>query len=182
MKPIRTTIFFIAVSFAVTGLAIAQQGRRPGGPGGGMGRLPGDVELEKPPLADGDFEKTALAVLADIQEKQSYRNVPEHDGRLLRIFAASIGARNVIEIGTSTGYSGIWLGLALKETGGKMITYEIDPERAATAQANFTRAGMDDIITLVLGDAHEEVIPISRHWIPTRSTTTQKATRKTRDG
>jgi predicted O-methyltransferase YrrM len=66
-------------------------------------------------------------------------------------------AKNVIEIGTSPGYSGIWFGMALQKTGGKLTTYEIDAQRAATARANFRKAGMADIITLVEGDAHEEV-------------------------
>lgn len=120
-------------------------------------RLPGDVELEKGPLGANDFEKNAFNVLAKIQENQRYRNVPQHDGRLLRILAESMGAKNVIELGTSTGYSGIWFGLALKKTGGKLTTYEIDAERAATARANFKKAGMVDLITLVEGDAHEEI-------------------------
>jgi predicted O-methyltransferase YrrM len=120
-------------------------------------RIPGDVELEKAPLAVDDFEKNALAVLADIAANQRFRNVPQHDGRLLRIMTQAMGAKNVVELGTSTGYSGIWFGLALRQTGGKLTTYEIDAERAATARANFKRAGMEDLITLVEGDAHEEV-------------------------
>lgn len=131
-----------------TGVVCAQRGG---------GRLPGDVELEKGPLADDDYEKKALDILSDIAANQRFRNVPQHDGRLLRIVTQSIGAKHVVELGTSTGYSGIWFGLALKETGGKLTTYEIDPERAATARANFKRAGMEDVITLVEGDAHEEV-------------------------
>ena len=126
------------------------------GPGRG-GRLPGDVELEKGPLALDDFENNALAVLSDIAANQRFRNVPQHDGRLLRIMTRAIDAKHVVELGTSTGYSGIWFGLALRQTEGKLTTYEIDTERAATAQANFKRAGMEEMITLVLGDAHEEV-------------------------
>ena len=120
-------------------------------------RVPGDVELEKSPLAVDEFEKKALAVLADISANERFRNVPEHDGRLLRIMTQAMGAKHVIELGTSTGYSGIWFGLALKETGGKLTTYEIDATRAATARENFKDAGMTDIINLVEGDAHEEV-------------------------
>ena len=63
----------------------------------------------------------------------------------------------MVEIGASTGYSGIWFGLALRKTGGKLTTYEIDAERAATARANFKRARMEDLITLVEGDAHKEI-------------------------
>jgi predicted O-methyltransferase YrrM len=124
---------------------------------GGRGRLAGDVQLEKGPLAANDFEKNALAVLADIAANEQFRNVPEHDGRLLRILTQATGAKHVVELGTSTGYSGIWFGLALKQTGGKLTTYEIDPGRAATARENFKDAGLSDIITIVEGDAHENV-------------------------
>jgi predicted O-methyltransferase YrrM len=102
-------------------------------------------ELEKPPVPKDDNEKKILSILDDIRATQSYRNVPPQDGRFLRITAQAMNAKNVVEIGTSTGYSG------------KLTTYEIDAQRAATARANFKRAGMADIITLVEGDAHEEV-------------------------
>ena len=147
MKISTSALIALALVAALTGSARAQQG----------GRLPGDVQLEKDPLAADDFEKNALAVLAGILEKERFRNVPQHDGRLLRIMTESMGAKNVVEIGTSTGYSGIWLGLALKKTGGKLTTYEIDPKRAATARAKFKKAGLEGIITLVEGDAHKEV-------------------------
>jgi caffeoyl-CoA O-methyltransferase len=142
-----TAALALAIFAILAPLASAQQ----------QGRLPGDVELERGPLAADNFEKNALAVLSSIRANQSYRNVPEHDGRLLRIMAASMGAKNVVELGSSTGYSGIWFGLALKKTGGKLTTYEIDSDRAATARANFKKAGMEDLITLVEGDAHEEI-------------------------
>jgi len=147
MKLTTPAFFAFALFVALAGSAGAQQ----------RGRLEGDVQLEKGPLAANDFEKNALAVLGKIMENERYRNVPQHDGRLLRIMAESMVAKNVVEIGSSTGYSGIWLGLALKNTGGKMTTYEIDAKRAATARANFKNAGMADIITLVEGDAHKEV-------------------------
>ena len=114
-------------------------------------------ELEKPPVPKDENEKKILNILDDIRATQSYRNVPPQDGRFFRIMAQAMNAKNVVEIGTSTGYSGIWFGMALQKTGGKLTTYEIDAQRAATARANFKRAGMTDIITLVEGDAHEEV-------------------------
>ena len=125
------------------------------------GRLQGDVQLEKGPLAANEFEKNALSVLEDIANNQRFRNVPMHDGRLLRIMTHGINAQHVVELGTSTGYSGIWFGLALKETGGKLTTYEIDAGRARTARENFERAKMQEIINLVEGDAHEEVKKLS---------------------
>jgi predicted O-methyltransferase YrrM len=76
-------------------------------------------------------------------------NVSEEDGRLLRLLVESLGAKHVVEIGTSNGYSGIWLCLALRTTGGKLTTYEIDAHRASLARENFKRAGVHEIVTLV---------------------------------
>jgi predicted O-methyltransferase YrrM len=84
-------------------------------------------------------------------------HVPREDGRLLRVLTETTGAKHVVEIGTSNGYSAIWFCLALRTTGGRLTTYEIDPERAAQARENFKRAGVDRMVTLVEGDAHEEV-------------------------
>ena len=148
-----TVVFALVLLFTVPGVVDAQ---RRGGRGGDD-RTPGDIDLEKGPLAVDEFERNALAVLDEIGANQPFRNVPQHDGRLLRIMAQSIGAQHVVELGTSTGISGIWLGLAVKATGGKLTTYEIDAQRAATARANFKRAGLDDVITVVEGDAHEEL-------------------------
>jgi predicted O-methyltransferase YrrM len=59
----------------------------------------------------------------------------------------------VLEIGTSNGVSAIWMALGLKETGGKLTTLEIDPERAKLARENFRQAEVADRITLIEGDA-----------------------------
>jgi predicted O-methyltransferase YrrM len=69
----------------------------------------------------------------------------------------TIGAKNVVEIGTSNGYSGIWFCLALRKTGGHLTTHEINEYRANLARENFKRAGVDKIVTLVFGDAHETI-------------------------
>lgn len=104
-------------------------------------------------------ERAVLAVLEDMDKTQrgGSMSVPANDGRLLRILAEAAGAKHVVELGTSIGYSGIWFCLALESTGGKLTTFEIDEGRAATARANFKRAGVEDRVTLVLGDAHEKV-------------------------
>jgi predicted O-methyltransferase YrrM len=154
------TLIVVTILFASAPAAHAQRGGGRGGPGGGD-RLAGDAELEKAPLAANDFEKNALAVLEDIAANERYLNVPQHDGRLLRIMTQAMGAKHVVELGTSTGYSGIWFGLALKETGGKLRTHEIDAQRAATARENFKQAGMEEIITVVEGDAHDQVKKLS---------------------
>jgi predicted O-methyltransferase YrrM len=63
----------------------------------------------------------------------------------------------VVEIGTSNGYSAIWMLLALRRTGGKLTTFEINEERASLARENFKRAGVEKLVTIVMGDAHETV-------------------------
>jgi len=154
-----TAVVSLVAAVVILGIllssALAQRPRR------GMANRSGDAALEKPPVPKDDSETKVLDILADIRARQSYRNVPPEDGRLLRILAASMNAKHVVEIGTSTGYSGIWLGLALQKTGGTLTTYEIDAGRAATARANFQRAGMADIITLIEGDAHEKVTALT---------------------
>jgi caffeoyl-CoA O-methyltransferase len=112
---------------------------------------------EHPILAKTTAERRILAVLEDISQGPDMANVVRLHGRLLRILAEAVNARNVVEIGTSNGYSALWLCLGLQTTGGKLITHEIDPQRAALAKANFKRAGVDNIVTVVLGDAHETV-------------------------
>jgi len=148
---IVVTTVIIAISATLLSNAIAQRSSRSRG-GGRSGS-----ELEKPPIPKNDNDRKILGVLADIRENQSFRNVPTQDGRFLRIMAESMNAKNIVEIGTSTGYSAIWFGMALQKTGGRLTTFEIDAERAATARANFKKAGMADIITLVEGDAHEKI-------------------------
>jgi caffeoyl-CoA O-methyltransferase len=149
-------------NFAVSSLAMvilgmmlstaqAQRGPR------GRANSQSDAQLEKAPVPKDDNETKILGILGSIRATQSYRNVPPQDGRVLRLLAETMNATNSIDIGTATGYSAIWMGMALQKTGGKLTTYEIDAGRAATARANFKRAGMADIITLVEGDAHKEV-------------------------
>jgi len=114
-------------------------------------------------LPNTETEKKIITVLDDIYQNQSQgmMNVPPNDGRMLRILAESVNAQRIVEIGTSNGYSGLWFCLALKSTGGKLITHEIDARRAALARENFKRAGVDDIVTLVEGDAHQLVTKLT---------------------
>jgi predicted O-methyltransferase YrrM len=117
---------------------------------------------EPPPVLRVDEEKKVLGILADMRKNQSrgMMNVPEDDGRLLRTLTAAACAKHVVEIGTSNGYSGIWICLALKGTGGKLTTYEIDARRASLARENFKRAGVERLVTLVEGDAHKEIMKL----------------------
>ena len=117
------------------------------------------VGQEKAGIPKTEAEKKILNVLEDMHENQrrGMMNVSLEDGRLLRLLTEAAGAKNVVEVGTSNGYSGIWFCLALRTTGGKLTTYEIDSGRAELARENFKRAGVEELVTLVEGDAHKTV-------------------------
>jgi caffeoyl-CoA O-methyltransferase len=83
--------------------------------------------------------------------------VSEEDGRFLRMLVASTNAKRVLEIGAASGYSGIWMGLGLRETGGRLVTIEYDPVRAREATANIKAAGLSDIVQVIPGDAFAQV-------------------------
>ncbi len=157
----RMQISLVTATLLIAGgLIVAQPG--PGGRRGqrpGMGPIGGPSIENAPPQARSATEERMLAVLDDMDRNQraGMMNVPVEDGRLLRVLAEAIGAKHIVEIGTSNGYSAIWQCLALKATGGRLTTFEIDARRAALARQNFQRAGVEDIVTLVEGDAHEKV-------------------------
>ena len=69
----------------------------------------------------------------------------------------SIGAKQVLEIGAASGYSAIWMGMGLRETGGKLVTIEFDAVRAKEAAANIQRAGLSDIVQVISGDAFKQI-------------------------
>jgi len=114
---------------------------------------------ERPPIAVSKQETRILNVLEEMLHDQynAMLSVPPEDGRVLRLLAEATGARHVVEIGTSNGYASIWFCLALRTTGGRLTTFEIDARRASLARENFKRAGVDNLVTLVEGDAHEKV-------------------------
>ncbi|MGP8247987.1 MAG: O-methyltransferase [Bryobacteraceae bacterium] len=121
-----------------------------------MGTAPGAEQY--PPIVKTATEKRILATIdTAVKAGELFANVPAADGRMLRLLAESVNARNVIELGTSTGISGLWFCLALDKTGGRLTTFELDPGRAATAAAHFRRAGVDRLVTIVQGDAHENI-------------------------
>lgn len=84
-------------------------------------------------------------------------NVPASDGHLLYDIIIKNNYKHAIEIGTSTGHSGIWIAWALSKTGGKLITIEVDEERYKEALANFEKAGVAQYIDARLADAHQLV-------------------------
>lgn len=123
-----------------------------------LAQLPqSDGPIDNPVQAKDEAEEKILSALAEVRSGPSYANVSIRDGRLLRLLTETVNAQRVVEIGTSTGESGIWFALALRTTGGRLYTHEIDAERARIARENFKKAGVQDLITLIEGDAHETV-------------------------
>ena len=102
---------------------------------------------------------TSMAqVLADIKARDKGQlAVSEEDGRFLRVLVATRGAKRALEIGGASGYSAIWIGSGLKETGGKLVTIEYEPERAKELGQNVRRAGVADVVQVVAGDAFQQI-------------------------
>jgi caffeoyl-CoA O-methyltransferase len=84
---------------------------------------------------------------------QRLRQVPPETGRFLALLAAGAPAGEILEIGTSAGYSTLWLVLACEQSGRKLTTYEILPEKAALARETFRLARVEETVKLVEGDA-----------------------------
>ncbi|HWF85998.1 MAG TPA: O-methyltransferase [Vicinamibacterales bacterium] len=83
--------------------------------------------------------------------------VSEEDGRFLRTLVTASNAKTALEIGGAYGYSAIWIGLGLRETGGHLTSIEYDPARAKAEAENIRKAGLADIVTVVPGDAFTEI-------------------------
>jgi predicted O-methyltransferase YrrM len=128
----------------------------------GQWRTPRELETANPPMARTEAEKRILNVMDEMaRQRRTYLSVPMTDGRALRVLTEALNAKHVVEIGTSTGYSGLWICLALQNTGGRLSTYEIDRQRAATAREHFRQAGVEKLITVIEGDAHELVTQLT---------------------
>jgi caffeoyl-CoA O-methyltransferase len=97
-------------------------------------------------------------ILSDIKAKdKGMLAVSEEDGRFLRLMTASIHAKKALEIGGASGYSAIWIGMGLRDTGGRLVTIEYDPVRAKELADNIKRAGLSDIVQVVAGDAFQQI-------------------------
>jgi predicted O-methyltransferase YrrM len=101
-------------------------------------------------------------ILADIKARDKGQlAVSEEDGRFLRVLVASSRTKRALEIGGASGYSAIWIGMGLRETGGSLVTMEYDPVRAKELSENIKRAGLSDIVTVVAGDAFKQLPGLS---------------------
>ncbi len=138
----RTLPWVGAAAFAAAGLALAAHG----------------VQAR----ANSNSDATAEARLAWMREKQgNLWNVNADEGAFLRGLVEKVHAKRALEVGTSNGYSSIWIAMGLRRTGGHLQTLEIDPGRARLAGENFRAAGVDSLVTLTLGDARKEIPALS---------------------
>jgi predicted O-methyltransferase YrrM len=134
----------------------------------GVGILAGrkiDSVPEQSPKPWADVEEARIMSVLDQMLSGPHSDilsVPPEDGKVLRLLAEATGAKHIVEIGTSNGYAAIWFCMALRTTGGKLTTFEIDPERVLLARENFERAGVTKLVKVIQGDAHKMVTKLER--------------------
>jgi predicted O-methyltransferase YrrM len=104
--------------------------------------------------AQAELDARVRAFLDSQRGRWRDMNVPAVDGQTLHDLIVEHNYTRALEIGTSTGHSGIWIAWALSKTGGRLITIDIDERRHRQAVANFEAAGLSHLIDARLGDAH----------------------------
>ena len=137
MKLLTTTLAAIAVSLVLTIAAAPPTAVDPPTPG---------------------LDAKVQAVLNDIRKADTGQlAISAEDGRFLRLLVATNHTKQALEIGAASGYSAIWIGMGLRETGGRLVTIEFDPQRAKEAADNVARAGFADIVRVLPGDAFKQI-------------------------
>ena len=102
------------------------------------------------------FDDKTVDVCLSLEETiQDFWNVDRPSANFLNMMVKIQNSKSALEIGTSNGYSAIWIAKGLKQTGGKLTTIEYWEKRSSLAIENFKNAGVDDIITTITGDAIE---------------------------
>lgn len=109
--------------------------------------------LPSDPILEAALDASVIAALPAI-------SVSPNQGKLLQMLAQILGARSILEIGTLGGYSTIWLARGLRP-GGHLITLEVDAKHAEVAQNNVSRAGLNDVVEIRIGDALETLPQLS---------------------
>jgi caffeoyl-CoA O-methyltransferase len=116
------------------------------------------VAAHRVPTPPAGVPVDVYGVLEDIRRADTGQlAVSEEDGKFLRLLVATSRTQRALEIGAASGYSAIWIGLGLRETGGRLVAIEYDPQRAREAKANIRRAGLEGTVTIIAGDAFTEV-------------------------
>lgn len=88
-----------------------------------------------------------------MERQRLLRQIPPETGKLLAILLASAPAGDAFEVGTGAGYSALWLALACRATGRKLVTCDIDPAKAEIARQSLSAASVLDVVSFIEGDA-----------------------------
>ncbi len=119
--------------------------------------LPGTAVPQPSPVVQG-VSPQIQRLLDDIRKADTGQlAVSAEDGRFLRLLVTTSRTKQALEIGAASGYSAIWIGLGLRETGGRLVTIEYDAQRAKEAAANVAKAGLSDIVQVMPGDAFKAI-------------------------
>jgi predicted O-methyltransferase YrrM len=97
----------------------------------------------------------------EVDRARKMLNITPDTGRLLWVLVGARRATRILEVGTSNGYSTIWLADAARETSGRVITLERSPEKIALARANLAEAGLVEYVDLYEGDAADTLVKLS---------------------
>jgi predicted O-methyltransferase YrrM len=113
-----------------------------------------------------DQERNALLeeIYAYGQENGGMWNVSPDAGRFFHLMLQSVVAKRVLEIGTSNGYSTLWMVDALEKTGGWLTTLEQDARKVELATRNLERAGLDERVEIIHGDARETIQNLDKRF------------------
>jgi predicted O-methyltransferase YrrM len=110
------------------------------------------------------LDRKVQAFLDAERDKWDALNVSYQDGKILHDLVVQGGHKAILEIGTSTGHSTVWLAWAAAKTGGRVVTIEIDRGRHERALANLRRAGVAAYVDARLADAHDLVKSLPGPW------------------
>lgn len=118
--------------------------------------VPPSPKLEGQETSPADAQ--ALARLDWMPKNQTgMLNVNAGEGAFLRDQVIKVKAQHALEVGTSNGYSSIWIAMGVRQTGGRLTTLEIEESKVKLATGNFRVAGVDSLIRIVHGDALKEI-------------------------
>jgi predicted O-methyltransferase YrrM len=115
------------------------------------------IEAERPVMQRAAAEGTFGQII-----DQMLLPVGPETGQVINILAKSLKAPSILELGTSFGYSGIWLAEAARAAGGRLVTMELSPEKSAYAREMSKRAGLADFVDFKVGDAVEMIKDLPR--------------------
>jgi predicted O-methyltransferase YrrM len=110
------------------------------------------LELDRREKAEHALRRTLTTEEMLAQRNNFLISIGRETATILNILAKEAGARRILELGTSYGYSTIWLAEAARATGGKVISLDIDPKKQRFARDALARAGLDDFVELKAGD------------------------------